>query len=249
MNHQIINSKYKKMKPLMDDPFLCRHVPETHWFSEERLKRMLETWNTVYIKPDRGRHGLDISRIRRINRGLCELSYDSTHEQLSYQDAVRKLIEKLDPDKRYLVQEGIDLSTMSGSPFHIRVVVQKLINRWQVSLISSLVASTANAVVTNFSRGNFDVHLKEVLHNNDHQWDPFTAHRELIDVSQQIAQVLGEHFPLMIIGLDMAIDKKGKIWFIEANTRPNCTELEKVNDAVSYRKYLEAKKWAEKQPE
>jgi D-alanine-D-alanine ligase-like ATP-grasp enzyme len=65
--------------------------------------------------------------------------------------------------------------------------------------------------------------------------------RDLIDASQQIAQILGSRFPLNILGLDMGIDKKGYIWFIEANTKPDCKGLEMI-DRKLYRKYLRAKR-------
>ena len=116
-------------------------------------------------------------------------------------------------------------------------------NCWRLSLMSGVVAKRKDAVVTNISRGNFDLLLEEVLQKNDQKLNPMNTLRELIDLSHQIVHVLGSRFPLLVIGLDMAIDKQGKVWFIEANTNPDSSGLEKVNDKVSYQKYLDAKKW------
>jgi len=66
--------------------------------------------------------------------------------------------------------------------------------------------------------------------------------KELVDIAHQISNILGSNFPFRIIGLDMAIDKTGKVWFIEANTKPQCVRCKQVNDAVSQQKYEEAKK-------
>jgi hypothetical protein len=51
----------------------------------------------------------------------------------------------------------------------------------------------------------------------------------------------GMHFPFRIVGLDMGIDSKGKVWFIEANTKPNFHGLGKL-DPKQYQRYLRAQK-------
>jgi D-alanine-D-alanine ligase-like ATP-grasp enzyme len=52
---------------------------------------------------------------------------------------------------------------------------------------------------------------------------------------------LDSHFLLQIVGLDMGIDQKGNVWFIEANTKPVQKGMENL-DRKLYQKYLEAKK-------
>jgi hypothetical protein len=241
--HKIIKSKMKKTLPLIQDPILSRHVPETHWFSTENLERMLQSYPQVYVKPNQGRQGLGISRVKRIGNSEYELSYENTTKLASFPEVVEDLVGRFDTGRSYLIQEGIDLATYNGGPFHIRVVMQKPMNRWQLSITSSLVAKRKDAVVTNGARGNLEFPVEEVLQNNDQKLNPTNTLRELIDLSHQIVYVLGSRFPLLLIGLDMGIDKQGKIWFIEANTDPDCRGLKKVNDEVSYQKYLEAKKW------
>ena len=74
--------------------------------------------------------------------------------------------------------------------------------------------------------------IDHVLRNNDQKLNATDALWELIDVSHQIAQVLGSHFPFRIIGLDMAIDKKGHVWFIEANTDPVLKGMDRINKSL-----------------
>ena len=241
--HEIIRSKMKKTIPLLEDSILSRHVPETHWFSTEELKNMVQFYPQVYIKPNIGRKGMGISRVKRISDSEYELSYEDITKRVSFQEVVKDLTGRFRDGKSYLVQEGIDLATFNEGPFHIRVVMQKVMNCWRLTLISGVVARRKDAVVTNISRGNFDLPLEEVLQKNDQKLNPMNTLRELIDLSHQIVHVLGSRFPLLVLGLDMAIDKQGKVWFIEANTNPDCSGLEKVNDEVSYQKYLDAKKW------
>jgi hypothetical protein len=233
----------KKTEPLLNDPILFRHVPETHWFSKDQLESMLHTHSVVYVKPDQGRKGLGVSRLKLLSDSICELSYEKTSKQLSFSEAIKELVSQFDPAKSYLVQEGIDLATYYKRPFHIRVVMQKPMNRWQLSIMSGKVARQENEVVTNTARGNQEFSVEEVLQKNDQQLNPMHTLRELIDISHQIAYILGSQLPLLLIGLDMGIDKKGKVWFIEANTKPDCSGFKKLNDERSYQKYLEFKKW------
>ncbi|GAB7387596.1 hypothetical protein BSNK01_14330 [Bacillaceae bacterium] len=244
--HQIIRSKWKKTLPLLNDPILCRHVPETHFFNKERLEKMLQTYSSVYVKPNIGRKGYGIQRFKRLGDAKCELSMKNASKILPLPEAVKELTGRLEPEKTYLVQEGIDLATYNHCPFHVRMVMQKPHNRWQLSLTSALVARHENAVVTNFSQGNLELTVEEVLANNDQRLNPLHTFRELIDISHQICFLLGSQFPLLIIGLDLGIDKKGKVWFIEANTNPDCYGMDKVNDKLSCRKYLAAKQWIRK---
>lgn len=135
---------------------------------------------------------------------------------------------RLHPRKKYLVQQGIEFATYRRRPFDVRLVLQKPLNRWLVTLMTAKVAPRKNSLVTNIAKGGKDHHTLETL-------------RELVDVSHQIVQVLNSRFPLQIVGLDMGIDKRGKIWFIEANTKPDCQGLENL-DRKLYKKYREAKK-------
>ncbi|MBO1004495.1 YheC/YheD family protein [Pseudogracilibacillus auburnensis] len=241
--HKIVRSKMKKTIPLMQDPNLSRHVPETHWYSTESLRRMVQSYPQVYIKPNIGRKGSGISRVKRISNSEYELSYEETTKLVPFPDVVRDLTGRFSTRREYLVQQGIDLATLNEGPFHIRVVMQKVRNCWRLTLMSSIVAKQKDAVVTNASRGNFDLHLEEVLQKNDQKLNPLNTLRELTDLSHQIVHVLGSCFPLLEIGLDMGIDKQGKVWFIEANTNPDSKGLEKVTDKISYQKYRDAKKW------
>jgi len=243
MRHKVIRSKMKKGSPLMDDPIISRHVPKTDWLHYSSLKRMLRFYSTVYIKPDIGRRGNGIVRVKYINSSKSEISYEDKTIRCAAEDIYDELQKILNPNKRYLIQQGIELATYHGRPFDVRVVLQKPLNRWHLSWVSAKVAPQKSSVVTNIAKGAKDVRINRTLRGIDQNINRLKVMSELIDVSYQIAQILGTRFPLKIVGLDMGIDRKGKVWFIEANTRPDFRGLGKL-DLNQYRKYLEAKKLA-----
>ncbi|WP_281282490.1 YheC/YheD family protein [Paenibacillus piri] len=231
----------KKSSPLMDDPIISRYIPKTDWFHTSSLRRMLRAYSTVYIKPDIGRRGNGIVRVTRRNRSESEISYNDKTIRCSTDDVHYELQKILNPNKKYLIQQGINLATYHGRPFDVRVVLQKPLRRWHLSWVSAKVAPRRSSVVTNIAKGAKDIRINRTLKGIDQPLNRLEVMRELIDVSYQIVQILGSRFPLKIIGLDMGIDKKGRVWFIEANTRPDFKGLGSL-DLKQYRRYLEAKK-------
>ncbi|WP_255807647.1 YheC/YheD family protein [Cohnella mopanensis] len=225
----------------MEDPIMKHYVPDTEWFDSSSLRRMLRNYARIYIKPDVGRKGNGIIRLKRLNAEEFEISYKDT-KTLCSRDKVYSAIKELqNPDKEYIIQRGIDLATYRRRPFDVRVVLQKPEGKWRATLMCAKLAPRRSSVVTNVSKGAKDYNLYRLLKGTDQRLNRSEIIRELIDASQQIAQILGSRFPLKILGLDMGIDKRGNIWFIEANTKPDCKGLEKIDRGL-YRKYLRAKK-------
>jgi glutathione synthase/RimK-type ligase-like ATP-grasp enzyme len=231
----------KKGLAIMNDPIMKHYVPDTGWFESSSLNRMLKTYSRIYIKPDVGRKGNGIIRIKRLSAGEFEITYKQTTSLCSRDKVYSTIEEMLNPKKKYIIQQGIDLATYRHRPFDVRVVLQKPRGKWRATLMCAKLAPRRSSVVTNVAKGAKDYNLYKLLKRTDQSLNRSETIRDLIDASQQIAQILGSRFPLKILGLDMGIDKRGNIWFIEANTRPDCKGLEKI-DRKLYRKYLRAKK-------
>lgn len=231
----------KKGLPLMNDPIMKHYVPDTDWFQLSSLQRMLQAYSCVYIKPDVGRKGSGIIRVKKHNAKESEISYNQTTSLCSSDQVYLRIKWILNPKKKYIIQQGIDLATYQHRPFDVRVVLQKPLGRWRATLMSAKVAPHKSSIVTNIAKGAKDHNLYKLLRETDQSLNSSEVMRDLLDPSYQIAQILDSHYPLKILGLDLGVDKKGKVWFIEANTKPDCIGLETI-DRKLYRKYLRAKK-------
>jgi hypothetical protein len=165
MNHRVIRSKMKKAKPLMDDPIMSRHVPEMYWLNDASFQRMLQTYPTVYIKPDKGRKGNGIIRLKKLNDWESEISYRQTITKRIPSDIVVPEIKKLYPRKKYLIQQGIELATCNHCPFDLRLVLKKPLNRWLVSMMSARIAPRNTSVVTNVAKGAKEITITEAFRN------------------------------------------------------------------------------------
>ncbi|MBU8907561.1 YheC/YheD family protein [Desertibacillus haloalkaliphilus] len=246
--HKVIRSKMDKTKVLMNDPIICEHIPTTKWFTRNHLKIMLKKYSSIYIKPDKGRQGLGIFRIKAVSNNKWEISNGKNFSKIVDQKQIyQEIRKKLSYEKQYLIQNGIDLATYNHRPFDIRLVMQKPLDRWQLSITCAKIGDHKDSVVTYAKNRSLELPLETTLADIDQDIDPLPVYRELVDLSHQIATMLGNHFPFRILGLDMAIDKNGKLWFIEANTKPDCIGMKKYNDEQSYHKFLVANEFLRNQ--
>ncbi|WP_375143084.1 YheC/YheD family protein [Paenibacillus sp. D2_2] len=234
----------KKGSALIHDPQLYRHIPVTHWYHAATLTKMLKTNPVLYIKPDKGSQGTGIIRIKRINNFESLISFKSSSQKYPNTRIAFEVAKRMQRGKRYIIQQGIPLATYRKKPFDLRIVLQKPSNRWLLTWMSAKVAPRSNSIVTNVAKGARDAKIEQVLRGADQGLNVPSVMKELSGVSYKIARKLGSRFPLRIVGLDMGIDKKGKVWFIEANTNPSFHGLNKF-DPVQYRRYLRAKKQIE----
>lgn len=225
----------------MNDPIMKHYVPDTDWLKPSSLQRMLQAYSSVYIKPDVGRKGTGIIRVKKLNAKQAEIYYQQTRSLCSPDEVLPQIQRILNPKKKYIIQQGVDLATYRQRPFDVRVVLQKPLGRWRATLMSAKVAPHKSSIVTNIAKGAKDHNLYKLLRETDQSLNSSEVMRDLLDVSYQIAQILDSRYPLKILGLDLGVDKKGKVWFIEANTKPDCIGLETI-DRKLYRKYLRAKK-------
>lgn len=238
--HRNIKSKMLKTRVLQRHPIISQFVPETVWFNSLNVEDMLTRYNVIYIKPNTGNQGNEVFRVTKLNKSDCVLSYNNTAKNISLPDTFKEL-ESVISKRKYILQQGIDLATYQNCPFDIRMVMQKPYDTWELTLTSAKVALTEDAVVTNVSKGARDYPLNEILQKYDQKQDPMAVLRDLVNAAHQIASRLGFKLPIRILGLDMAIDKNGKVWFIEANTRPQCARCMLVNDESSQKRFEDAR--------
>jgi len=241
MKHKYILSKMKKERPLTQDSKLANHVPNTKWLSSSALSSMLKKYSTLYVKPNTGSSGKGIIRIRRISDSSCAISYKRDTVKCTIKDAMSVLKKRMLRGSKYIVQQGISLATYKGRPFDLRIVLQYTDYRWNITWMSAKVASSKNAVVTNVAQGAKDKKIETTINGADQNFSASKKIPELKALSYRIAKKLKAKFPVGLLGLDMGIDKSGKIWFIEANTNPSFHGLRKF-DPVQYKRYLKAKR-------
>ncbi|GGE04553.1 hypothetical protein GCM10011571_02000 [Marinithermofilum abyssi] len=223
-----VSNKMKYNKVLLKDPWLSSYVPKTLWFSVTALEDMLKAYPVVFIKPNSNHKGNQIIRVKSTpqqwaqfrEKSFYELrySYKEDVKTCSLKEVMKEVVNEINPNKKYIVQQGIDLATFDGSPFDLRILMHKPGERWQISGWLARVAKK-DQIVTNHIRGAKVLPLDQALKDNGHV-NIVDLTMKLGDLAQRISLALGSYFDLRILALDMAVDNDGNLWFIEMNSSP-----------------------------
>jgi glutathione synthase/RimK-type ligase-like ATP-grasp enzyme len=150
-----VTSKWAKTKVLLKNPTLREAVPDTQKMTKESLRKLLQLYNMVYIKPNRGTFGNGVMRIELNPGELQPYRYQKGVKIKTFGDldAMYRSIREDTRNRPYLVQKGIDLLKYNDRRFDIRVMVQQNPKcKWETTAMIGRVADPRK-IVTNFHNG------------------------------------------------------------------------------------------------
>jgi len=197
----------------------AEYMPETTLLTLSNLEKFLEQYKYCFIKHNYGRNGRQVFRVEMTGKHyLCKTGgrvvksckFKKIESLYSF---LRKTL-----GKDVILQQGIFLTKIADSPFDMRVLVQKNNdNEWIITAVNFRIAKPG-AIVTNFAAGARDAFVNpgEALLHSGLSWKLLTDFT--LKVAYAMETALGS---LGEIGLDVALDLEGKLWLIEANSRPS----------------------------
>ncbi|SEM96658.1 YheC/YheD family protein [Lihuaxuella thermophila] len=214
---------------LNNHPSTAEFIPETYLSpSIQTLHNMLEKHQMVYLKPSGGSLGLGIFRItRHPKEGYFCRFHQGEKNVLHRFHSLEKLIQhyfgssRSGRFKKYLVQQGIRLIKYQNRPVDFRVHMHKdRTGQWRVVAIGSKAAGPGS-VTTHIRTGGSVLSTDDLLHR------VFKKSAKEVEASIKntailIAQVLEQQVnaPLGELGMDMGVDRNGRVWLFEINSKP-----------------------------
>lgn len=218
--------KWDVHQALMNDPRARRYLPRTEKLASlNQIGRWLRSYPTVYIKPTRGSLGLGVTRVTRTASGYRYQRIREKGRSVGLVSSLPKLEKRLQavlPNRRVIIQQGLHLARYGGRPFDIRVMVQKTPKgRWTCTNMIARVASSAGSAVSNVATGGDMVGARKAIRGslglNGRQ-----ATRRVGRAARYIARALEEQLGMEFgeFGVDMALDRRGRLWLIEVNAKP-----------------------------
>lgn len=208
---------------LKDNEEIKPHLPETVLASRNNLSMMMAKHNELVIKPNNGSLGNGVIKLERIDEENWKVSFFQKSEKVwkeqTFSSTIPVVVAKRLISRGYIIQERIPLTTYKGSPFDLRVSVQRNISGdWQVTGIVGKVAKTGH-FVTNVAKGGTCQPFYDLLMDCP-QLDGKRVYKDIETLSLSIVEELTKHLPdLADVGLDMGLRDDGYPMFIECNGR------------------------------
>lgn len=233
LNNTIIMNRYTRINKLKVAKILSqnkktkKYIPKTYKFRDiEDIEKMLEKFQSVYLKPVNGSFGLRVIKIIKDDNLGYIAFYNKDKEIIKVTGDLESIMLKLKNimgKRTYIIQQGILLSDYHGRTFDMRFIMQKNSKgSWDISWSRSRVAPQNNAV-TNVAAGGTSISTLKVIRE---------ASKDKMDVLMEkikeacidICNVLDKKLKLCDLGFDVGLDKDLNVYLIEVNFRELCRQ-------------------------
>jgi hypothetical protein len=216
------------------------YLPPTALLKQKSFMHFLKHYHSVYVKPNMSHMGKGIMKVWESKGKYRLVKVKGQIKKFINSEALFDVIRKETASSCYIVQKTIDLATIDGRPFDIRVMMMRdSNNRWQYTGMLAKVAGQTS-IITNVNRGGgYAVSVNEALTASLRlsKQEQIKVMNELISLSHRICKRFIGYKYSSQIGIDFAIDQKRKIWIIEVNFDfPSHGLFAKLTDKSMYRK-------------
>lgn len=226
-------------------------LPETRLYSRKSLTEMMKRFDFLFVKPRGGSQGKNIIELIQSAGKWQAYKKNTLLWQGMPDETLLRVLQKEGVNRGYIVQQGLYLADMNGRPFDVRSLMQK--NGRDRFLRTKLFARVAPAGqrITNISTGGVGEDLMNVLNRIFPPEQAKDIRRQIETLSLDIATGLQKELAegTAELGIDFGIDREGRVWLIEVNSKPGKnTEESKIteerNRKALLRPLLFARYWA-----
>lgn len=204
-------------------------LPPTAIFNYDTLVLFLKRYPELFLKPRNSSIGKGIIKVKKVSDcymfALAQSEKPSWYRYSSSDKLYEAIIAVISDTSRYLVQMGIPLAKIDNKIFDLRVQVQKNGKGiWTLTGIGVRAAAPKH-FVTHIPNGGSVRPYKEVIQKNfGHSEDLKKAldkQLHLITTETPVTLEKMSGWLLAILSIDIGIDREGKMWIIEVNSKPS----------------------------
>lgn len=224
INSKSYFNKWETHEVLSKNSAIIKYLPDTARYSHSyQLLDFLDKYNSVYIKDSGGKLGKNIFELQKAEHGLYNLSYQEHENKYSDKLTLQEIHNKLEANKllgmNVLIQQGIDIAVLNGHPFDLRILAQKNESgNWEV-VDKSVRVAVPGSIVTNISSGGEVKKFNEVIPLLFLNSSSISSEVDVLVIT--VCKALEKKYGgLGELGIDIAIDKGGKVWLLEVNGKP-----------------------------
>ncbi|UCZ53405.1 YheC/YheD family protein [Bacillus shivajii] len=219
---------------------LKKHLPSTQLLSSVKtLQTMFTNSSVLYVKAAKGRQGKQVIRVEKKEDGTFEYCYYHNQTFLQKVPNLYILYRKLGrffEKKEVIVQEAIDLFEVDETKVDIRAEVQRN-GQGELEIIALPIRQSpkTSPITTKSDCHTFEHFFTSIVGYSKNEVSQLKEEVEAF--VKDIYLCIEKHYgPTGDLGIDCAIDNKGKLWFIESNSQSAKVSLERAYDDDTFHK-------------
>jgi len=232
------NVKWERYHILAQDDVIRNCLPETRLFDAGTVFEMLQKYEEIILKPIAGTKGNGVFKVAMIKDDVFEIHYSSNRKRINKEKLIEQIL-ALTKNSRYLVQQRIRLAEVNHCPFDLRVIVQrkKGSSEWEVTGQYAKIAREG-LITTNIAKKGRAMTVEAAIEkSNMEKQNVQKLLEELNFICLRIASLIqNQDLGRTLWGIDMGIDKTGKIWNIEVNAGSGLRGFRRLEDKTMYKR-------------
>ena len=204
------------------------------------IEEFLNKYSKIVMKPINGERGMGVYVLEKENNDYV-LGYLTEEKKITNEELITFFEESI-KGKRYILQKYISSKSSQGDPFDCRIHVEKNGEGKWVSARNFIRIGIGQKVISNVNQGGGIGDPEPFLKANfgDNNWEIINRNlnKLAITLPYKIEKLRNTH--IMSLGLDIGIDKDGKLYLFEANSCPTTAPLkaEAAMLRTDYYKYI-----------
>jgi len=219
-NRSNILSKEKLQEKLLDDnEFADLVIPTRRVQNFDDVQEFLNEYSRIVMKPINGIRGRGVYVLNK-EKGNYILGYQTEKKTLSLKE-FKNFFEENVFDKKYILQEYISSKTLQGDPFDCRIHVEKDGKEKWASAKNYIRIGIGQKVISNVNQGGGISDPEPFLKSNFGEgWEVINENlnKLVTTLPYKVEELRGTH--IMSLGMDIGIDKDGKLYLFEVNDGP-----------------------------
>lgn len=203
-------------------PTLTPHLPETHRLQAfDQVLDMLDRHSRVILKGRFSNRGEAVMLVVRTASGARVTSGEGV-EDISSTEELRQRVLAFTEKRRYIAQQAVPLLQARGRAVDWRVLLAKDgRGEWGVAQDYLWMAQPGVEITTTALGAEPADTIETLCQAGMDQAKADRLRRAVCRLGTRIASCLEQEFgPLGELALDLGVDRKGHLWFFEANSKP-----------------------------
>jgi hypothetical protein len=239
---QYINScklkKWQVHKKLSRHKDVNKYLPATFYSRGiNHIRAMIAKYEYLFLKSSVGSGGKGVFALEKRNHRFCFRYYHKGSHLKRYAANLDGLLTELKtiglkPD-RVILQQGIRLVKYKNRPMDLRILMVKNKDGIWNAVYNQARVAQKGAVITNTSLGGEVMNYSDIYSVLKKRYPGIPSDNRIKDICMVIAHYIEKEFGSFgEIGIDIAVDKTGKVWLLEANSKPSKLPEQKIEDTV-----------------